>query len=47
MRIDDNDVGTVQVLRNVAPIGIISIQFVDGVSAAAAAGDCATRTVPR
>jgi hypothetical protein len=34
VRLDDSEIGTVQALRNLAPTGISSIQFVDGVSAA-------------
>jgi hypothetical protein len=34
VRLDDNEIGTVQALRNLSPTGISSIQFVDGVSAA-------------
>ena len=34
VRMDDNELGTVQTLRNLPTIGISSIYFVDGVSAA-------------
>jgi hypothetical protein len=34
VRMDDNELGTVQTLRNIPTIGISSIYFVDGVSAA-------------
>lgn len=34
VRMDNNEIGTVQVLRSMSPIGITSIYFVDGVSAA-------------
>ncbi|MDB4883265.1 MAG: hypothetical protein JWL95_2031 [Gemmatimonadetes bacterium] len=34
VRMDDNELGTVQALRNLSPVGITSIRFVDGISAA-------------
>ena len=34
VRLDDNELGTVQSLRNLSPTGITSIRFVDPVSAA-------------
>jgi hypothetical protein len=34
VRLDDNEYGTVQSLRNLSPVGITSIRFVDPVSAA-------------
>ena len=33
VRLDDNELGTVQALRNLSPVGITSIRFVDPVSA--------------
>lgn len=33
VRIDDNELGTVQALRTLSPVGITSIRFVDPVSA--------------